>query len=182
MEFSLIYKSGKRCAVSSGFTLIELLVALSILVFLISVAVPSYSQFRSHSQITSEQHKLQSLLSLARLRSIQTGYDAIICNRSDAATCVPGDQVGALQWNNGALLYLDKDGNLEYSPSTDDLLAVTDLSPRTILFWNQGAYLVYENDGTLRGGSNGTFTLSVDGSIIKIVLSMTGRMRVVNDG
>lgn len=161
-----------------GFTLFELLVSLSVISFLSLVAIPSFSAFFSSAQLAADHQKLQSLLSLARMTSVSEGNYVVICRRDSANGCTGfSGSSDTVQWPNGALVFSDKNNNRQFDSPDDLVLRVIEFSPSNQVTWNRNEILVYESDGSVRGGSNGTFTISQNSDELKLVVSLTGRVR-----
>ncbi len=160
-----------------GFTLFELLFTLSILTLLITVITPSFSSFFTQSQLTSDQHKLQSLLSLARMQAVTEGNYAVVCRWDGVSSCTGFDSTNTLVWEKGALVFSDKNNNRQLDPSSDTVLRIIEFSTQNQITWNRGELLVYESDGSALGGSNGTFSIIQGDQILTLVVSLTGRVR-----
>ncbi len=62
----------------AGFTLIELMMTLVIAAILISVAVPSFREFRTNQQIKLTGQSLQSAFQLARTEAIKRSADVFV--------------------------------------------------------------------------------------------------------
>ena len=163
---------------AKGFTLFELILALGVFGLLSLVAIPSFSAFLSSAQLATDHQKLQSLLSLARMTSVSEGNYVVICRRDVVNGCTGfSGSSDTVRWPNGALVFSDKDNNRQLDPPDDLVLRVIEFSPSNKVTWNRNELLVYESDGSVRGGSNGTFTISQDNEELKLVVSLTGRVR-----
>ena len=164
-------------ACDNGFTLIELFIVLSVFSFLSMVAIPSFSAFLSSAQLNSDSQKLQSLLALARLNSVTEGNYTVVCRWDGANGCTGFSGSGSLPWVDGGLVFSDKNNNRQLDLSDDRVLRIVEFSAGNQIRWNRGELLVYESDGSVRGGSNGTFTITQGDEVRKLVVSLTGRVR-----
>lgn len=161
-----------------GFTLIELLSILSVFSFLSLVAIPSFSAFISSVQLATDHQKLQSLLSLARITSVSEGNYVLICRWDGVNGCTGlNNSSTTVQWSHGALAFSDKDNNRQLDAPDDQIMRIIEFSSSNKVTWNRNEILNYESDGSVRGGSNGTFTISQGSDELKLVISLTGRVR-----
>ncbi|MDI3325250.1 GspH/FimT family pseudopilin [Pontibacterium granulatum] len=173
--------AGRGVASVWGFSLIELLVTLSILIILLSVAVPGFSGLVVDARVSETQNRLRAALALARSEAVRQNQRITLCASRDATSCVGGARTGGSVWSQ-ALLFEDADGNRLYDPDIDSLIKLVNLGEGGKVVWNRGDSTVYEGDGSLLGGSNGSFYVfdDADKSLgVKLVLQMTGRVRQV---
>lgn len=164
-------------AFSFGFSLIELLVALFLLTFLVTVAIPGFGQFLQRSQLISEQQKIQSLLSYTRMAAVTQVQNVVICRWDGGSACTGRSASDTLIWSEGALVFTDLDQDRELDLPEEKVLKIFHFSDANQISWNRGETLVYEPDGSVRGGSNGTFTIENGDEVSKLVISLTGRVR-----
>jgi len=68
----------KSALVNKGFTVIELMIAVALLVVIISIAVPSYSDFIERQQIKSKTNRLLTIFTGARSEAMVSG-GSVIC-------------------------------------------------------------------------------------------------------
>jgi len=161
----------------NGFTLFELLTTLSIFSVLSIIAIPSFSAFISTAQLSTDHQKLQSLLSLARMSAVSEGNFAVVCRWDGASGCTGFSALGTLPWATGGLVFSDSNNNRQLDLPDDRVLRIVEFSTKNQITWNRGELLVYESDGSVRGGSNGTFTITQGDEVRKLVVSLTGRVR-----
>jgi type IV fimbrial biogenesis protein FimT len=90
-----------RCA---GLTLVELIVALSVLVILVSLAVPSFQRQIAGSRLTSAANDLHAALTRARSEAIRTGSRATVCKSTSGTAC---STVSSVDWNSGWIVFND---------------------------------------------------------------------------
>ncbi|EAR61469.1 GspH/FimT family pseudopilin [Neptuniibacter caesariensis] len=159
-----------------GFTLMELVIGVLLLSILLFLAIPAMSRYMADSHLFADLNKLQSLLALARMESVKSGEKVVLCRWDGNLGCTGASQSGTQQWNNGALIFMDKNGDRQIS-TKDYVIKVISFSPENSVTWNRGETLVYESDGSVYGASNGTFQISQGDDIKKLVISMTGRVR-----
>lgn len=164
-------------AFSFGFSLIELLVSLSLLTFLVTVAIPGFGQFLQKSQLVSEQQKIQSVLSYTRMAAVTQVQNVVICRWDGESGCTGRSASNTLIWSEGALVFVDLDKDRELDEPEEKVLKIFPFSDSNQISWNRGETLVYEADGSVRGGSNGTFTIENGGEVYELVISLTGRVR-----
>lgn len=161
----------------NGFSLFELLITLSVFSVFSIIAIPSFSAFVSTTQLSTDHQKLQSLLSLARMNAVSTGNFAVVCRWNGANGCTGFSASGTLPWAGGGLVFLDSNNNRQLDLPDDRVLRIVEFSAENQITWNRGELLVYESDGSVRGGSNGTFTITQGDEVRKLVVSLTGRVR-----
>ena len=78
----------------AGVTLIELMVAIAVMSILLTVGVPSFSNFIQNSRSTALANEIVTTLNLARSESVRRAQDMIVCASSNQTSCT-GD------WVNG---------------------------------------------------------------------------------
>ncbi len=161
-----------------GFTLVELLVTIALLIILVTVALPGMSSYVADIESWSTANQQQSLLSYTRNEAIRCSCEVVMCSWDGADGCTGNAASGTLQWTAGALVYRDLDRDRVLDKGTDPVLRVLAFEPSVTVTWNKGERLIYEGDGSVRGASNGTFTLTRSGSDPrKLILSRPGRVR-----
>ncbi|MCH8537167.1 MAG: GspH/FimT family pseudopilin [Alkalimonas sp.] len=70
-----------------GFTLIELMVTVAVLVIVLTVAVPSFTNLINGNRLTSQANELLSAMTLARSEAIRLNRNVIFCHSSDSSSC-----------------------------------------------------------------------------------------------
>ena len=173
-----------ECRKSGGFTLIELLVAISISGVLMLLATPSFLDLIRNNRLVSQTSNFIAAVNFARAEAINRNTRITLCiNRGGG--CDSG-----LHWEQGLIVFVDKNGNLEAEQHEHvrlfaPLAMVYTLRPN--LNVNR---LEYYADGSVRK-TNGawpmmTFRLcapdAVDGNLSQrsreIRINATGRMRL----
>ncbi len=120
-----------------GFTLIELMVTLIVLVVLLSIGIPSFSDWVKNNRLDTATRTLASALQLARNEAI---------SRQTAVTIDSGGN-----WGNGLTIYTDE------SPTGNTALAGVDILIKDLSFsldgitttTNDDRYISFTNTGLL---------------------------------
>ncbi|WP_283164215.1 GspH/FimT family pseudopilin [Shewanella corallii] len=98
---------------AQGFTLVELLIALTILVILVSVGIPSMKSSYEHIRADNGIRDIQQGLTFARSYAISYGASVSICANNNG-TC-------GSDWKNGYLIYVsDTAGTMLQGESGND--------------------------------------------------------------
>lgn len=88
-----------------GFTLAELLVSLAVGALLLSLGVPSYSQFTQNTQQITSANQLLSSLHGARDLAVTRNARVTVC------ASVSGESCGGGQWHGGWIAFVDTNAN-----------------------------------------------------------------------
>lgn len=168
---------------SQGMTLIELLISISILAVTLGIAVPSFASLIRDTRLTTVINEMHGALFLTRSESIKRGRRVTICTSADQDVCAAG--VG---WHSGWIVFDDRNANGVRDPDETILrvgmpraagISVTGNAPVS-------NYVSYIPSGTTRAVNGalqmGTITACSDQRVRQIVISATGRPRVVRDG
>lgn len=114
-----------------GFSLIELMVGLGVLMLLLFIAVPGFSNFTLNSSADSLQQNFQSSLLMARSEAIKRNQVVKLCaKQASADQC----QIPATaDWKNGWLVFIDgsDDADRLISSSAEMLKVVSAISGQT---------------------------------------------------
>ncbi len=102
---------------TAGLTLIELLVVIALAGILITIAVPSYTQFMTENRMASEMNDFVTALMLARSEAIKRGQEVTVCASSDGSDCSDG------AWSAGWLIYRNPQ-NAGQVPASADIIRV----------------------------------------------------------
>lgn len=154
-----------------GFTLIELMVALSILVILLTIGVPSLIGF-IHTQ------KVDSAVQLLKDSYNQARYEAV--TRHQSVTLCPLDsstnQCGNL-WGGGVLIYIDKNGDSRFDKTKDLRLKQVGFSDGVTITTKSRTQITISSAGTTF--DTDTFRVSVSGSedTKSLLISSAGRIK-----
>lgn len=99
---------------ATGFTLVELAAALTVIGILLAVAVPSMQGILLDARRTRTLNSLLHSLHAARVESIRTSAEAVVCPTDGSDHCM--DSVA--NWNRGWMVFVNADGDAP--PSRDD--------------------------------------------------------------
>jgi len=167
-----------------GVTLIELLVALSVFSILLTVGVPSFSQFTTNTRLNNYANTLFSHMALARSEAVKRNTRVVICKSSDGSTCT---SLG--NWNQGWIVFTDLDNNASTTAGEQIITTMPALATGYSFSGNTNVsnYVSYDAQGmpklTTGGFQSGTITLcpaapAVSGNGRDIILSGSGRSRI----
>lgn len=172
-----------------GFTLLELLVTLAILGISMSFAFPGLQNLQSVVALRSDAHRLISSFKSARSHAILGRTPVVVCPAAsaDVAAAVASQITSACggDYQNGWLVFEDRDGNREFSVSADKLLrAETAVNALVAIRDHHGAALAtatvqYHRSGAAVPGR--TFFVCTSAAQAKkrwrVVVSSAGRVR-----
>src|SRR3569833_4532748 len=99
-------RGDRLAALSRGFTLVELLVTISIATILVTLAVPSFSDFVKNNRMITQPTDFVTAMNVARSEAIRRGTRITLCKSSDGAGCVSGRN-----WEQGWIVFVDDDGD-----------------------------------------------------------------------
>lgn len=167
-----------------GVTLIELLVALSVFSILLTVGVPSFSQFTTSTRLSSYANTLFSHMALARSEAIKRNARVVICKSADGSTCASSGN-----WSQGWIVFADSDNNASASVGEQIITTMPALLTGFSFSGNTNVsdYISYDAQGvpklTTGGFQSGTITLcpaapAASGNGRDIILSSSGRSRI----
>lgn len=168
---------------SQGVTLIELLMAVAILAVTLGIALPSFASLIRDTRLTTIINDMHSALFFTRSESIKRGRRVTICTSADLDVCAVG--VG---WHSGWIVFDDRNANGLRDPAEPILRVGMPQASGVVVTGNAPVrnYVSYIPSGTTRAVSGalqmGTITACADSRVRQIVISATGRPRVVRDG
>ena len=87
----------------AGFTLVELMVSLSVLLFLLGMAAPSFSVLINNSRVKSSTSALASDLGFARSEAIMRNVPVLVCAKSPSSS----NCTSTVNWQSGWLICVD---------------------------------------------------------------------------
>lgn len=166
-----------------GFTLVELMVTTSVLVILLAMAVPSFTQMIGSNRLATQTNELVASLNLARMEAIRRGQNVAI--RSGSTTSAGAD------FSSGWTIFLDSDSDGTLASESDVLrvgqvpagrTAITRVkqSGGAYVTSDEGdkAYLVFTSRGAKSNGGAAFFKVCDSGNA-----AIPGRVvRVLNAG
>jgi type IV fimbrial biogenesis protein FimT len=161
-----------------AFSLYDALVTLTVVSTVTTIAVPSFLQLISSQRMSGAVNSLVAALNLTRSETIKRGERAVLCPSPDGRACRT-NSVGGTAWEEGYLLYIDRNGNHEFDA---DEIAVRIFSATEGLHIRSSAYrdhVSYLPNG-MASGSNITFTFCDKhgrGTPRAVIVSNSGRPR-----
>lgn len=160
---------------SFGFTLIELLMTMAIVAILLSISLPSMATLFGSTQARAASQDLASALNTARATALQRGSNSVACPSVDQLACS-----GGTRWDQGWIVFGDRDGNSERSADEALIAATGALNKGVAIASTSGRDRVtFRADGSSIG-SNVTITLCDRrgaSAAASIVINNPGRIR-----
>ncbi len=163
------------CPPAGGFTLVEMLTSLAVLAVVLSLAVPTLTEFVGRHELKTAHDRLFTQLHLARTLAIGEGRRIVLCPSLDGETCAPDPD-----WERGLMVFADEDASREREPPEEvirvtqaiagDVRVSTSRARRRISYFPSGR----------SPGSNVTFTVchrDPDVAPRAIIISNQGRVR-----
>lgn len=100
-----------------GFSLIEITVVVAILAVILSIAVPSFSQWFASTRLTAQANDLVADMLYARAEAASRGVQAVICPSTNSSTCAASNN-----WATGRVVRLTSLG--ASTPSVPKITAI----------------------------------------------------------
>jgi type IV fimbrial biogenesis protein FimT len=172
-----LVKSG-RPRLERGFSLHEALVTLVVVSAVSTVAVPSFQQLIASQRLSAGINALVTALHLTRSEAIKQNERAVLCPSADGRACRNSGS-GDTAWEEGYLLYIDRNGNHEFDA---DETAVRLFGATEGLHIRSSAHrdhVTYQPNGRT-SGSNLSFTFCDKhgwGTPRAVIVSNSGRPR-----
>ncbi|MFK8028305.1 MAG: GspH/FimT family pseudopilin [Gammaproteobacteria bacterium] len=116
----------------AGFTIIELMLTIAVAAVMLSVGVPSFQSLMERNQLTSGINQFISSMSLARSEAIKRNQRVSICPSSDGEACVGN------QYENGWIIFVDRNANGTRQIATEELIWVSDSLPANMTLRGDG--------------------------------------------
>lgn len=157
-----------------GVTLIELIFTLAIVAVLASLSAPALGNLIQRGHSRSAHDMLVGSLNLARMSSVSTHRETIVCPSSDHASCADG-----IWWQRGWIVFEDANQN-NRRDEDEPLLQVVDAQPGIAIATSSGRKFVrYRPDGSA-SGTDLTYTICDRrgaSEATAVVVSNPGRVR-----
>jgi len=133
-----------------GMTLVELILSITILVILVTLAVPSMTEIVQNNRGDTQINDLQSSLNYARSEAIKRNASVSLCHTHDGETCHLGKN-----WKPGLIVFEDQNLNGTIDEGDTVLRLYRGLSGGNKLKFSANK-IVYSSNGF---ATTGTFTL-----------------------
>ena len=138
----------------SGFTIYELLITMLVIGIILSIGVPSFSEFTQNSRISGTANDLHSSFQLARSEAARSKANITICasnNSMDVAAACGGT------FDDGWIIFADLNGDLVRGGVGENVLRAHPPIPNDIdIITNAGAdYFGFAPSGLGRGNVGG---------------------------
>lgn len=138
-----------------GFSLIELVVTLAVLGIIVAVAIPSFNSFIRDNRLTSHINDFIAAINTTRSEAIKRGLRVSMCPSSSGTSCTTN-------WQNGWIIFVDKNANGAYESASDELLRVHEaLAGDSITLVGAGdtnSYLSFDSSGLSKSSTGTTLT------------------------
>jgi type IV fimbrial biogenesis protein FimT len=144
-------------ALNLGFSLVELMITLSVAAILVTIAVPSFSDFIKNNRLITQTNDFVTALNLARSEAVKRGDRVTVCKSSDQISCS-----GSGGWDQGWIVFADVNGDgVITDPATNVLRVHGSLTGNVSLNGDAslGDYVSYVSSGATRqigGGISAT--------------------------
>lgn len=145
--------------IQSGFTLYELLITMLIVGVVLSYGIPNMLQFNQNGRMTSTANDLHAAFHLARSESSRAKTNITVCPSANA-TAAAANCGGT--WNQGFIVFVDEDGDLNRSGATETVLRSHGPIPAslTLAIAGDATYFSYSSTGLGRPNVGGNTAVS----------------------
>ena len=162
-----------------GFNLFELSISLAIAAVLLTLALPSLTEFRARQQLRAARTELFSSLQLARFEAITHTKHAVLCPSSDGQSCANGTQ-----WEAGWIVFFDLDKDRERSTDERLLWVGTIDAPQLRISTSRWRTRIRYSPLGTAPGTNLSIKFchqSLPNTSSKVIVSNAGRARILVD-
>jgi len=169
----------------NGFTLIELIIALLIGAIVTVLSVPMSNMVKSN-RTSSVAYEFVFALNFARSEAIKRGNKVTICRTINGSRCEGETDINSQKvWDNGWMIFSDFNGNGQFNPARDEILAVHGPLPEGYsLRSNAKVRVTYKPIGISPGFMDSWTVCAPDahaGATKGIIVSYSGRVRFAKD-
>lgn len=165
-----------------GMSLVGLVVTVAAVGILTSLAAPSFASLIRSTRLTSSTNEFVATLVLARSEAIKRGRRVTLCSSRDGTACAV-----ATGWQHGWIVYEDANEDGQRG-SNEAIIHVASARPDGLTIGGNlpvRNYVSYVPTGASRTVSGapqmGTITLCSSGIAREVVISATGRPRVIRN-
>lgn len=143
----------------SGFTLYELLITVLIVGVILTLGVPNLQDFTANSRLTGAANDLHASFQLARSEAARAKTNVTIC--ASAAPFAGNADCGGT-WNQGYIVFLDDDGDLNRNGVNETVLRAHGPidTTLTLAIRDDATFFSYGPSGLGRGDVSGNTALS----------------------
>jgi len=164
--------------IQKAFTLIELLMTLSIMTFLLLVALPNLATFIDKRQLESNVELLLLSIKAAKVAMIKHNNQIIICRKTRYLTsCAGNSYKGKKDWSGGWLVFDDQNLDRQYQVNERLINEINLTQNDCLIIWNRGDYLSFRQFGLIQSGRAGSFKLSCNDKHTQLIINWVGRVR-----
>lgn len=71
-----------------GFSLVEVLISISIMVIIVTIAIPSFTSFTKSSRVDTAYNELFFMFQYAKSEALKRKETVVVCNSSDGTSCI----------------------------------------------------------------------------------------------
>lgn len=163
-----------------GYTLLELLIALTILLILSTLALPSFSSIVKRTQAEIQMHALIDAAQLARSSAVSRRESVVFCATSNQQVC--GDD-----WTQGAMVFVDPNNNRRIDPNEPVITTLPPTPEGSRLVMRAALnkqYLRYMSTGMLENTAGSWVYCPANATereARNVIFNRTGRMRFGTD-
>ncbi len=165
-----------------GFTIVELIVAMAIMIIVMHLGVSSLKTMTLRSHMTTHVNEFVTMQRMARQFALNHKANVTFCASIDGLACV-----SKKHWNEGALIFVDRNGNRKVD-SDDKIVRFFQSNSKNLrvtwrAFQNK-SYLQYTANGWTNN-QNGTFRFCFANESARfnraVIVTKIGRTRLSKD-
>jgi len=142
----------------NGFTLYELLTTVAVVGVVLMIGVPNLGAYRQNARMTTTANDLHSAFHLARTEATRAKQIVTIC---PSATSMDANPVCGGTWDQGYIVFIDNDGNLQMGVGDTILRAQPAIAEGvTLAVADDATYFSFAATGRGRGNLGGLDSLT----------------------